>query len=105
MKRKNTEVLYRYIGKRIKRYRKKRGYTVKEAAMRLGIPPRTLTSYESGTRQISVDLLLELSREYSISYEALTDINNIREKLRLYRDFTSDEGEPVFDYGCLEMDI
>ncbi|MGN1115633.1 MAG: helix-turn-helix domain-containing protein [Candidatus Ornithomonoglobus sp.] len=104
MERKNTDELYRYLGERIKSFRNNCGYTVEEAGKRLGIPPRTLTSYESGTRQIDAVLLIEVAALYGSTYENLTNLANIKKQLRLYRDLTKDEGEPVFDYQCLELD-
>ncbi|MGN0164429.1 MAG: helix-turn-helix domain-containing protein [Candidatus Ornithomonoglobus sp.] len=105
MERKNTEELYRYLGKRIKSFRTDCGYTVEDAGKRLGIPPRTLTSYESGTRQISTEQLINMAELYMTTYKNLTDLTNIRKKLRMYRDLTKDEDERVFDYSCLSMDI
>lgn len=105
MERKNTEELYKYLGKRIKKFRTDFGYSVEETAMRLGITPRTLTAYENGTRQMSAQLLIKMSKLYGITYEELTDTANIRRKLCMYRDLTRCGGEPVFDYECLVVDL
>ncbi|MGN0182269.1 MAG: helix-turn-helix domain-containing protein [Candidatus Ornithomonoglobus sp.] len=102
---KNTEELYRYLGKRIKAFRNDCGYTVEAAGKRLGIPPRTLTAYESGTRQISMETIRKMAELYRTTCNRLMNFDNIRENLRLYRDLTKDEGETVFDYICLSMDI
>lgn len=105
MERKNTDELYKYIGKRIRRFRIDCGYTIEEAGKRLGISPRTLSAYECGTRQICALQLEKMASLYLTTYEKLTDVTNIRKRLRMYRDLTRDEGQPNFDYECLVTDI
>lgn len=105
MKRKNTEELYKFLGKKLKEIRTKRGFTRKEVVNCVDMPLRMLIAFESGIRQISAQQLVMMTRLYEITYEELTDTETVRKKLRLYRDLTDDEVEHVFDYECLELDL
>ncbi len=55
----------------LKEIRKKRGYTQKELAQKLGISDSTLAHYESGIRKITLEMFLRILDvcEYEIKIE------------------------------------
>lgn len=54
------------LGGKLKKLRKEKGLTLKEAALELGIATSTLGGYEAGNREPGIDTVNILSRYYKI---------------------------------------
>ena len=59
------------LGQRIKHYRKLNSLTQKELAARIGVAPQFIANVEQGTRDISVDKLVDLCKWFNVG---LSDI-------------------------------
>ena len=68
----NTEELYRYIGRMIRRHRIDRGWTQEELSRKADISLSFLGHIERGTRKLSVDTLYKLAFELECSIDELT---------------------------------
>lgn len=55
----------------LKELRKERGMTQKEVAQKLNITDRTYGHYETGRREPSIDILIEIAEYYNISIDLL----------------------------------
>ncbi len=58
-----------YVGRRIRDYRKKLGWTLSELGEKLETSPQQMQKYEQGRSRISVDILYKLSLIMAIKYE------------------------------------
>lgn len=65
----NSMDLKKFIGKRIKEFRNKRGMTQDELADLLGTTKQTVSRYENGERQANQDILFELSNIFNVSID------------------------------------
>lgn len=84
------EEVYKKIGQRLQSIRKQRGFTQEQVAKYLGITQEQLSYYESGRREISVDLLLELAKLYGCDYSYLLgEIDNLNDQIAI--NFRADE--------------
>lgn len=59
------------MGERLKTLRKKRNWTQKQVANRIGLAISAVSAYELGTRYPSYDILLRLARLYNVSTDYL----------------------------------
>lgn len=59
------------IGERLRRLRKKHGWTAKEVGKRLGIAESTVSGYENGHRSPPLDLLVRFADLYGVSTDYL----------------------------------
>lgn len=59
------------MGERLKNLRKKRNWTQKQVATRIGLAISAVSAYELGTRYPSYDILLRLARLYNVSTDYL----------------------------------
>ena len=57
---------------KLREYRRKKGLTQEEAAIRLGIPKKTYQNYEREVREPSTDVLCALADLYDTSLDELT---------------------------------
>ena len=55
----------------LKELRKSKGMTQKEVAQELNITDRTYGHYETGKREPSIDMLIEIAKYYNISIDVL----------------------------------
>lgn len=55
----------------LKELRKSKGMTQKEVAEKLNITDRTYGHYETGKREPSIDMLIEIAKYYNISIDIL----------------------------------
>ena len=53
--------------------------TQKEVGEMIGISQRTLSHYESGTRDVPVDILIELADVYKVNLDYLVGRTNIKD--------------------------
>lgn len=58
-------------GELLRRLRKQRGFTIAEAAERVGISRQSLSNYERGVREPSLKILITMSDLYQISLDEL----------------------------------
>lgn len=61
------KVIYTEFGKRLANLRKDHGLSQAELAARLHMPQSTYAGYETGKRKITLELIVEFSRFYSVS--------------------------------------
>lgn len=61
--------LSKYIGKRIKKFRKSHDLTTEELAEKIGTTRATITRYETGARKANQDVLFELADIFNISVD------------------------------------
>lgn len=61
--------LSKYIGKRIKEFRKARNLTSEELAEKIGTTRATVTRYENGVRKANQDVLFQLADIFNVSVD------------------------------------
>lgn len=66
------------IGKKLKALRIEKHLTQKQVADRIGLAISAVSSYESGTRYPSYDVLVKLARIYHVSTDYLLGITDTR---------------------------
>ena len=66
-RKKRPKTIQEEVGDRIRELRKQKGWTQTEAAEALKISRQRLGNYELGTREASYEILVELSRVYSVT--------------------------------------
>ena len=69
--------MIKFVGNRIKYFRRSLGMTREESAMAIGVSPRTLAAYERGEREMSLNTFLSLARLYNVTVNMLTDVHKI----------------------------
>ena len=62
--------------KRIKELRIERGLKLKEVAERLNVTIRSISRYEDGTREPSVDLIVKFCKLYDVSADYLLGLTD-----------------------------
>lgn len=62
--------------KRLKRFRRGKGFTQEEVAKLIGISRQAFSNYERGIRVPSVDVLVKLADVYEMSLDELVGRNN-----------------------------
>ncbi|ERJ12305.1 helix-turn-helix domain-containing protein [Haloplasma contractile] len=63
------------IEKRLRSLRKEHGYTIKELAKLLSLSESVISLYENGKRQPSYDILIKLTKLYSVTADYLLGID------------------------------
>ena len=66
------------MGEKLKSLRIEKNLTQKQVADRIGLAISAVSSYESGTRYPSYDVLVKLARIFHVSTDYLLGITNIR---------------------------
>lgn len=66
--------------KKIKELRIKSGFTIKEAAERLGISPKTYSNYEKGISKIPIRQLISICLLYNVSADYILGIKRKNDK-------------------------
>lgn len=86
------------LGSRITYLRKRARLSQAELAMRLGVSPSTVGSYEQGRREPSANILIALSREFGVSIDYLLtgSISIIQNYLALDDSFSQEELAVLF---------
>lgn len=67
-----------YMGEKIKSLRIEKKLTQKQLADRIGLATSAISSYESGTRYPSYDVLLKLARIFHVSTDYLLGLTETR---------------------------
>lgn len=62
-----------FVGQRIKKYRKSRGYTIEEFSARINKSKATLSKYENGAITIDVETLYEISKALDVDIKYFID--------------------------------
>lgn len=62
--------------KRLKRFRRGKGFTQEEVAKLIGISRQAFSNYERGIRVPSIDVLVKLADVYEMSLDELVGRNN-----------------------------
>ncbi len=62
------------LGERIRLYRKRGGYTQQEFAKILGISAATLSSYETGKTEPTIDIIGKIAALYNTTTDAVLDL-------------------------------
>lgn len=84
------------LADRIKNSRKQRGYTQKDLAKVLSVKPATVSAWEVGRNEPSIDMLKKLSDVLGVSFEYLT----ATQKTRSNKDQVDLKDDPVvLSYG------
>ncbi len=66
------------MGQKMKRLRKENGFTQKQIAERIGLAVSAVSSYESGARYPSYEVLIKLARIYHVSADYLLGMTDVR---------------------------
>ena len=64
---------YESVGRNIKKYRQSRGFTLEELADRVGVSTRHIIYIESGTKHVSLELLVGISNTLDIPISAFLE--------------------------------
>lgn len=67
----NEKELAKFVGSRIREYRKKKGLTQKELGERIGVKHNTVSNYETGAISAEQDALFAITRELDITLDDL----------------------------------
>lgn len=67
-----------YMGEKLKSLRLEKKYTQKQISERIGLAISAVSSYESGARYPSYDVLVKLSRIYHVSTDYLLGVTSQR---------------------------
>ena len=77
----DTEIFYKNLGQKLKKYRKDNGYTQEQLGEKLGITKSAIVNYETGIRKIPFDVLATLCDLYKVRIDDLvtkqTTLNDI----------------------------
>src|SRR5690625_4235227 len=65
------ENLSKFVGEKIRKYRKLNGWTQKELGERIGVKANTVSAYERGVISPEQDMLFALSNEFDITISDL----------------------------------
>ena len=66
------------MGKKLKALRLEKNFTQKQIAERIGLATSAISSYESGMRYPSYDVLVKLARIFHVSTDYLLGMTNTR---------------------------
>ncbi len=61
----------KYVGSKIREYRKKKGMTQAELGEKLGVNQNTISGYENGEREVGYDNLFKIVKLFGISIDDL----------------------------------
>src|SRR5258708_32010509 len=96
-----SEDIKESIGKRIRYSREKLGITQEQLAERLGKTRNTISSYESGTRLLSISELPQLAAALEVPITYFFD--EFRDKEQATIDSLISHLHPIFQHGLLEI--
>lgn len=76
------------FSERLKELRNSTGKTQKEFAKSIGSTPATISAYENGTKNPSLDIVSSIAQEYKVSLDWLCGLEDIEKKLEIktYKD-------------------
>lgn len=68
----NKNKYYLWVGKELKKYRKRNKLTLKEVASRIGVTLKQIQNYENGVSRIQFPTIIELCQLYGIDIKEFT---------------------------------
>ena len=68
----NKDKYYLWVGKELKKYRKKNKLTLTEVASRIGVTFKQVQNYENGVSRIAFPTIIELCQLYGIDVKEFT---------------------------------
>lgn len=71
MKEEVSKEVSKYVGKKIRYYRKKKGFTQKALGERIGVKHNTVSSYENATTEAENDVLFSIANVLEVSINDL----------------------------------
>lgn len=83
---------YEHFGKKLRELRNSYNMSLKEFAQKVFVSTSALSAYESGTRNPSIEALLNISKYCEVSIDwlyGLSDFKNLNRKTRTYKDLFS----------------
>jgi transcriptional regulator with XRE-family HTH domain len=89
------------ISKNILLIREKKGITRNELARKLGLTPATITRYEKGDRQPSLDILTQIAEALSVDIVELLEVEKLSLPEKVYVNTKS--GTLTHDLGAQEI--
>ena len=89
--------IYKEFGKRLADIRQTNDLSQKQLAEKLNIPQSTYAGYETGSRKIPLDLIVELSKIFRISPTILI----LGDEINIIDDFIPQEQELIKKYRLL----
>lgn len=92
--------IYKEFGKRLSDIRQANSFSQKQLAEKLNIPQSTYAGYETGSRKIPLDLIVELSKIFKISPTILI----LGDEINIIDDFIPQEQELIKKYRQLNAD-
>lgn len=92
--------IYKEFGKRLSDIRQANSFSQKQLAEKLNIPQSTYAGYETGSRKIPLDLIVELSKILKISPTILI----LGDEINIIDDFIPQEQELIKKYRQLNAD-
>lgn len=92
--------IYKEFGRRLADIRQTNNLSQKQLAEKLNIPQSTYAGYETGSRKIPLDLIVELSKVFKISPTILI----LGDEINLIDDFIPQEQELIKKYRQLNAD-
>lgn len=92
--------IYKEFGKRLADIRQTNNLSQKQLAEKLNIPQSTYAGYETGSRKIPLDLIVELSKIFKISPTILI----LGDEINIIDDFIPQEQELIKKYRQLNAD-
>lgn len=92
--------IYKEFGKRLADIRQTNDLSQKQLAEKLNIPQSTYAGYETGSRKIPLDLIVELSKIFKISPTILI----LGDEINIIDDFIPQEQELIKKYRQLNAD-
>lgn len=95
--------LYKKFGERLSAIRKERGLTQFDVANAMGTVQSTYSGYELGTRKVTLDIILSISKALSISPDELLSVSPTPLKTEV-EELTADQRQLLNDYNKLNED-
>lgn len=92
--------IYKEFGKRLSDIRQTNNLSQKQLAEKLNLPQSTYAGYETGSRKIPLDLIVELSKIFKISPTVLI----LGDEINIIDDFIPQEQELIKKYRQLNTD-
>lgn len=95
--------LYKKFGERLSTIRKERGLTQFDVANAMGTVQSTYSGYELGTRKVTLDIILSISKALSISPDELLSVSSSPVQTEA-EELTADQQQLLDDYDKLNED-
>lgn len=91
------DILAKYIGKQIKKYRKQKDMTQKELGDKIGVKHNTISSYESGTNCPENNTLFAIANALGVNIDTLFPDNEAKKEVTLLPIYKREKGHKAID--------